>query len=145
MEATRFSLLKPNIQTPFHIDFDWWQQNETDWHVHLRSLLCETHQAMYGSVEMGQLIDHVDTVTAEVRQIDGLQHALIAHCAQQEDFLDAHTALVDAVFRVLLANGNSPMNSTELAIRLGKSPEIILKTLSGPRVYKGIRQIHSHS
>jgi hypothetical protein len=144
MATTRFAMLKPNIQTPFQIDFDWWKQNENDWHVHLRSLLCEMHRDMFSAMETGQMIDHVDAATAEVRQIDGLQHILIAHCAQQPEFLDAHTAVVDAVFRVLLANGNSPMTSAELAMHLGKSPEIILKTLSGPRVYKGIRQVHAH-
>lgn len=142
MVTTRFALLKPNVQTPFHIDFDWWQKNENDWHVHLRSLLCETHQDIFSQMETGQMIDHVDANTAEVRQIDGLLHVLIAHCAQQPEFLDSHTALVDGVFRVLLANGNSPMTSAELAARLGKSPEIILKTISGPRIYKGIRQVH---
>jgi hypothetical protein len=38
------SLLKPSIKTPFHIDFDWWKQNESDWHVFLSSLLCPEHQ-----------------------------------------------------------------------------------------------------
>ena len=38
------SLLKPGIQTPFHIDFAWWEQNDRDWHVYLRSLLCAEHQ-----------------------------------------------------------------------------------------------------
>ena len=40
----RFSLIKPTLQTPFHIDFDWWQKSERDWHVYLRSLLCSEHQ-----------------------------------------------------------------------------------------------------
>jgi hypothetical protein len=141
MQPTRFALLKPSTRTPFHIDFDWWQQTEIDWHVHLRSLLCDTHQQLFAELETGQLIDHVDPVTAEVRQIDGLQHVIISHCAQQPEFLDIHTALVDAVFKVLLANGNSPMNAEELGAMLGRSPDIILKTLSGARVYKGIRQV----
>jgi hypothetical protein len=141
MVTSRFALLKPSTRTPFHIDFDWWRQNENDWHVHLRSLLCETHQELFAKMPTGQVIDHVDPVTAEVRQIDGLQHILISHCAQQPEFLDSHTAVVDGVFKVLLANGNSPTSSDELGMRLGKSPDIILKTLSGPRVYRGIRQV----
>ena len=141
MEPTRFARLKPSTHTPFHIDFDWWQQTENDWHVYLRSLLCDSHQRLFAELETGQLIDHVDPLTAEVRQIDGLQNVLITHCAQQPDFIDLHTALVDGVFKVLLANGNMPLNAEELGAKLGKSPEIILKTLSGPRVYKGIRQV----
>jgi hypothetical protein len=139
--TTRFSLLKPNTQTPFHVDFDWWQETENDWHIHLRSLLCEKHQELVSRLTPGQPIDAVDPVTAEVHQVDALQHLIMGHCAQQPEFVDTHTALVDAVFRLLLANGNRPMNSEQLGARLGKSPEIVLKTLSGPRVYRGIRQV----
>ena len=48
------SLIKPSIKTPFHIDFDWWKQNERDWHVFLRSLLCTEHQEAFADVEEGQ-------------------------------------------------------------------------------------------
>lgn len=141
MAITRFALLKPSTRTPFHVDFDWWQENETDWHVHLRSLLCGMHQEMLAALEPGQPIDSIDPVTAEVRPVDALQHFLMNHCAQQPEFVDTHTALVDAAFRVLLANGNKPMSADELGARLGKSPDVILKTLAGPRVYRGIRQV----
>jgi hypothetical protein len=140
-EVKRFSLVKPTDQTPFHIDFSWWQSNESDWHVHLRSLLCETHQEMFANWQNDQLIDWVDPETAEVRPMDGLQHMLLSHCSHQPGFITDHTALVDGVFRVLLANGNAPMNSQQLAQHLGKSADTILRTISGPRVYKGIRPV----
>ena len=47
--------------------------------------------------------------------------------------------LVHAVFRVFLADGNTPLSPTELAERLGRPAPTILRTLSTPRVYKGIR------
>ena len=141
MATTRFALLKPSTLTPFHIDFDWWRENENDWHIHLRSLLCEPHQELVSQLGTGQPIDAVDPVTAEVSEMDALQYLLMNHCARQPEFLDAHTAVVDAVFRLLLASGNQPMNSEELGARLGRSPEIVLKTLAGPRVYRGIRQV----
>jgi hypothetical protein len=81
----------------------------------------------------------VDPETAEVKQMDGLQLIVTSHCARQDDFLTDHTTLVDAVFRTLLANGNIPISTNELAKFLGRSPEMILRTLAGPRVYKGIR------
>ena len=65
-EVKRFSLMKPTVKTPFHIDFDWWQQNENDWHVHLSSLLCEVHQKMFADWNNDQFIDWVDPETAEV-------------------------------------------------------------------------------
>jgi hypothetical protein len=139
VEAKRFSLVKPNVNTPFHIDFDWWKKNERDWHVYLRTLLCADHQATFENMEQGQTIDWVDPATAEVKPVDGIQHALMTHCVRQPDFLTDQTALVEAVFRLFLTNGNQPMSSNELAARLKRPPETILRTLASARVYKGIR------
>jgi hypothetical protein len=137
----RPALLKPTLDTPFRVDFAWWQKAENDWHVHMRSLLCEAHQQMFAEVRNDQNIDWVDPETAEVRPLDGLQHVLMLHCAKQEGFLTSNTALVDGVFRILISRGNVPMSSRQLSELLGKSPDVILKTLSGPRVYKGIRPV----
>ena len=138
-EVRKFSLIKPTVKTPFHIDFDWWRANDTNWHVALESLLCPEHQEAYAKLSEGQMIDWVDPETAEVLQMDGLQHILINHCARQEGFLDEHTALVDAVFRILLANSNTPMSAEDFALRLHRPADTILRTLAGPRVYRGLR------
>ncbi len=135
------SLLKPTVQMPFHIDFAWWEQNDSDWHVFLRSLLCPEHQQALSDVQEGTLIDWVDPKTAEVQQVDGIQHALMTHCALQPDFVDPHTAMVEAVFRLFLANGNQPMSAADLARKLNRPAETILRTLAGPRVYRGIRPV----
>ena len=135
----RFSLVKPTIDTPFRIDFDWWKKNERDWHVYLRTLLCPEHQETFGDLEEGQTIDWVDPVTAEVKSVDAIQNTLMTHCVRQPDFLTNQTALVEAVFRLFLTNGNNPMSSSELGERLHRPPETILRTLAGSRVYKGIR------
>jgi hypothetical protein len=139
MEAKRFSLVKPTAETPFHIDFDWWKKNERDWHVYLRSLLCAEHREAFADVEEGQVIDWIDPTTAEVKQVEGVQNALMTHCVKQPDFLTEQTALVEAVFRLFLTNGNIPMSSRELGARLNRPQETILRTLAGPRIYKGIR------
>ena len=139
VEGKRFSLVKPTVNTPFHIDFDWWKKNERDWHVYLRSLLCVEHQAAFEEMGEGQMIDWVDPETAEVKPVDGIQNALMTHCVQQPDFLTSQTALVEAVFRLFLTNGNSPMTSQDLGARLNRSAETILRTLASARVYKGIR------
>ena len=138
-EGRRFSLVKPTIDTPFHIDFEWWKKNERDWNVYLRSLLCADHQATFANAEEGEMVDWVDPVTAEVKPVDGIQNALMTHCVKQPDFLTQQTALVEAVFRLFLTNGNVPMSSGELGARLHRPPETILRTLAGARVYKGIR------
>ena len=138
-EVRRMSLVKPTLQTRFRIDFDWWRKNDQDWRVYLLSTLCPEHQKAFADLREDAMVDYVDPATAEVQRVDGLQHVLITHCARQPGFVSAQTAMVDAAFRVFMANGNSPMNSLELGERLGKPPETILRTFSGPRVYKGIR------
>ncbi len=135
------SLLKPNAKTPFHVDFEWWKQNERDWHVFLRSLLCPEHQEAFVNIEEGQMIDWIDEQTAEVKPVDGIQHALMSHCARLPEFVSERTALVEAVFRTFLVNGNSPMSSEELAKHLNRPAETILRTLAGPRVYRGLRPL----
>ena len=135
------SLLKPGINKPFHVDFAWWEQNDRDWHVYLRSLLCTEHQQTLANMDEGALIDWVDPVTAIVQPVDAIQHALMNHCALLPDFLDEHTALVEAVFRLFLVNGNQPMSATDLAKKLNRPAETILRTLAGPRVYRGLRPL----
>ncbi len=138
-ELKKLSLIKPTLHTPFHIDFEWWRANDNNWHIALQSLLCQEHQEAYANLPEGQMIDWVDPETAEVRQLDGLQNTLISHCAKQPGFLDEHTALVDAIFRLLLANGNVPMSAEQLAGKINRPADTILKTISGPRIYKGLK------
>ncbi len=141
MISKRRSLVKPKITTPFKIDFEWWKKHDRDWRVYLRGFLCEEHQAVYQSMENNEVIDWVDPKTGEVTQVDGLFHILMTHCAKQEDFLNSRMALVDSVFRILLANGNRPMTPEELGDRMNRPASTILRTLSGTRVYKGIRPV----
>ncbi len=140
-EIRRFSLAKPTTQTKYHLDFDWWSQNDRDWRVHLQGLLCPEHQSAFSKAMTGEMVDFVDPQTAEVTQVDGVQHMLISHCAQQPEFIAPHTALVDAIFRVFLANGNSPLSPQELGERLGRPADTILRMLSGGRTYRGLRPV----
>jgi hypothetical protein len=139
METKRFSLVKPTLDTPFHIDFSWWKQHDTSWRVFLQGYLCAHHQSTLGNLNLDDTIDWVDAETAEVQPVDGLQHILISHCAKQEGFLTDHTTMVDAVFRIFLANGNVPLSPNELGAQLKRPPETILRTLAGIQVYKGLR------
>ena len=138
-ELKRYSLVRPTLQTKFRIDFDWWSQNDRDWRVLLRGLLCPTHQAAFSSASEGQMVDWVDPETAEVKQVDGVQHVLITHCAKEAGFITQYTAMVDAIFRIFLANGNVPLTPVELSAQLNRPAETILRTLAGGRVYRGVR------
>jgi hypothetical protein len=141
IETGAVRLIKPGLSTRFHIDYNWWRRNEREWRVYLLSHLCPEHRAALESVADASQIDWIDPNTGEVRSIDGIQHALISHCSLQPDYIAAHTSLVDAVFRVFLANGNSPQTVVEIAEKIGRPATIILRTLSGGRVYKGIRPV----
>lgn len=140
-EVKRSSLVKPTTQTRFHIDFTWWGEKDRDWRVYLQSLLCPDHQAAFAELPEDKQVDFVDPISAEVQQVDGLQHVLISHCARETGFITTHTTMVDAVFRTFLANGNTPMTPTELAGQLNRPPDLILRTLTGERVYRGLRPI----
>jgi hypothetical protein len=141
IETKRFSLVKPTTQTPFHIDFDWWREHDSNWKVYLFSYLCAEHQAAFQNTDQDAKIDWVDPVTAEVFVVDGLEHTLMSHCALQPDFLTQNTSLVDAVFRSFLKNGNKPLTPQELSEITGKTAVTILNTFSGPTIYKGIRPV----
>ena len=138
-EVKYLSLVKPSLQTHFHIDFDWWRQNDRNWRVYLRNFLCLDHQQAFSNLDTSEKVDWVDPDTAEVQRVDGLQHILITHCARQPAFITQQTTLVDSVFRLFLANGNIPLTPEELSEQLGRDPRTILRTLSGARVYKGLR------
>jgi hypothetical protein len=142
MDTKHFSLVKPTISTPFHIDFEWWKQHDNNWKVYLHGCLCKEHQEKFSDIDNDTLIDIIDPVTAEIHQADGIQQVLINHCAQQVDFITDHTAMVDTVFRVFLSTNNTPMTPTDISEHIHRPPETILRTLAGPVVYKGIRPCH---
>lgn len=137
--ATR--LVKPTLETRLHVDYDWWGRHERELWVYLKSHLCPEHQAAFADLEEGAMVDWVDPETAEVQPVNGVQHALVTHCARRPEFLTRSTSLVDAVFRVFLTNGNTPLTPEELGEKLSRPPDTILRTLSGGRVYKGLRPV----
>jgi hypothetical protein len=141
MPESRLRLVKPTLQTPFHIDFDWWKKNDRSWQVYLKSYLPEEIQESLRAAGDEQPIDIIDPETGEVHQVEALQHLLILHYADRDDFITGTTSVAEAIFRLLLANGNAPLTPAELGERLGREAGTVLRMLSGPRVYKGIRPL----
>lgn len=138
-EPIKFSLVKPTIDTPFRIDFDWWKQHDSDWRVFLLNLLCESHQTAFKDQDDDVVIDFIDPKTAEVKSVDGLLHTLLNHCAKMADFTTRDSSLISTVFRVFLSNNNHPLSPSELSNIINRPANTLLITLSGPTVYKGIR------
>jgi hypothetical protein len=132
-------LARPTLDTRFHIDYDWWEESHLDLKTYVYSRLDIGDEAVMDTSQ--EKVDLVDPDTGEVRRVDGFQYALQMYFSQlPEDFL-TQTSLVDAVFYILLANANKPMSVRELAERMARDPDVILKTLAGPRIYQGIRPI----
>jgi hypothetical protein len=132
-------LKRPSLDTKFHIDFDWWDESDLDLKTYLFSRLEIGDES---TLDLG--VDHVDLVdpeTAEVRQVDGFQFALQTYFNQLPDDFAQQSSMVDAIFFVLLANANKPMSARELAQNVARDPDMVLKTISGGRIYQGIRPI----
>lgn len=142
-DIKRFSLVKPTIQTPIHIDFDWWMQHDNNWRVYLNTCLCPEHQLVYENLNEHATIDWVDPKTAEVKRVDALQHTIMTHCAKQTEFLTGISSLVDVVFRAFLANGNQPLSCVDLEKLTRKDAGLILRTLLSTQVYKGLRPVQN--
>ena len=132
---------RPTLDTKFHIDFEFWDRADRDLNIYLRSHLCPEHQEAYADIEADTMVDSVNPKTAEVTRVRGIQHTLISHCSLLPDYLTPQTTLVNAIFRVFLSNGNSPLTAQDLGEVLNRPARTILRMLSGGRVYKGIRPL----
>lgn len=135
------AFIKPTLDTRFHIDYDWWERTPgEDLRIYLLShLLPEQRERLsQGAESDSQVLDYIDPETGEVFQANALELSL-RMAAQEENFINLETSLVDSVFRVLLRNGNTPVSSRELEAQTGRPAQTILKMLSGSQIYKGIR------
>jgi hypothetical protein len=133
---------KPDLETKFHTDFDWWEREGRDLRVYLQSHLCPECKVTYSNHRGSAEVDWIDPDTAEVTRVDALWQSLRTHCSQRPDFITENIPLTDAVFRVFLANGNAPLSPIELHEILSRyTSEVILRTLGGRRIYQGIRPV----
>jgi hypothetical protein len=133
--------VKPTLDTKFHIDFDWWQQQRRNLRIHLTSLLCPECQTKYADSPPEEF-DWVSLDTGEIKRVDILWDVIRTHCSQQPDYLTDHMPLTTAVFRVFLANDNTPLTPNGLhQILRRKSPSLILRTIGRHQVYMGIRPV----
>jgi hypothetical protein len=132
---------KPTMESRFFIDYSWWEQSGKDITLHIQEL-CEE----YGEADITPVvsdddaeIDWVDPETAEVVRVDRPSYVFLNTCSRHPGFITEHTTLIEAIFRTLLAAGNRPMTPGEIAARIGRPAETILRILSGSQIYKGLR------
>ncbi len=136
-------LNKPGLGTRFHIDFDWWQREEREIEVYLRTYLSEAQLEQLRQENAPQTVDWVDPDTAEVRSMNFMEFLFRTNSAELMGGEEKGASLVDGIFRLFLANGNQPLSPVEIAEKVGRAGQerTILRTLAGVRVYKGIRPV----
>jgi len=133
--------VRPSLDTKFHIDFDWWNEQGKSLRVTLASHLCAACHKKHAD-DAPQAMDWVDPQTGEVKQVDVLWHTLRTCCSQQKGFITPQTPLTTAVFLSLVANDNTPMTPVELHQMLApRSADLILRTIGRRQIYYGIKPI----
>lgn len=135
-------LVKPTLDTKYHVDYDWWTRSGEDLRVYLLSHLLPEQRDRLSQTTEQRTVDYIDPDTGEVTQLDDLDLA-IRLAADDPNFINPQASTVDSLFRVFLANGNTPMTPRELEEATGRSASVILKMLSGKQIYKGIRPYQS--
>lgn len=137
-------LLRPDVDTKFHIDYDWWAAQGRDVRVLIWEHLCQECRAKLGTHRDTEDIDWIDPGTGEVSVVDRLQYCLRECCSRRDDYIGPSTPLAASIFRVLVANGNTPLSAREIHERIGKSdPRVVLRILLGKemRTHYGIKPI----
>ena len=134
--------VKPTLDTKFHIDYEWWKREDRDLRAYLISHLLPDQRSQFEVERNEDQVDWIDPETAEVTRVDALQQAL-AKAAEDPQYISEHTTLVDAIFRIFLANRNKSLSPNELGKQLNRPPNTILRTLAGStgQIYKGLRPI----
>ena len=133
------ALKRVTPDTRFYIDYEWWDKSKLD----LKSYII-TRLSLDEEINLEtdtEEVDLVDANTGEVVKVDGFQYLIQTYFEQLPEDFATRTSLVDAVFCVLLANANQPMTANEIAEKVGRPTDTIVKTLGGPKIYQGIRPI----
>ncbi len=133
------NLRRVTSDTRFYIDYSWWDESHLDLKTYLLTRLSLGGEA--GQEIAADQVDLIDSKTGEVRQVDSFQYLVRSYFNRHGNDLATQSSLVDAVFSVLLANGNEPLTAAEIAERVQRQPDLIAKTFGGPQIYHGIRPL----
>lgn len=127
----KFKLVRPTVNTPFHIDWGWFEQNQLDPESAVRRQLCYRCQQQFEEGLAVEEVDYVDPESGEVLRMDNLRESILAHCREQRDYISEETPLMQSVFRLFLANNNTPLTPQEIAHHLSRADaDTILRVLT---------------
>jgi hypothetical protein len=140
--ADRLERFRPQVDTKFHIDYDWWEKSGQSFRLYLRDQLCDECRARFADYHNTENVDWVDPDTGEVHRTDALRECLRTRCANDPDYINEKLPITSACFRIFLANNNTSLSPNELHQLLPwRSAEEILRTLGGQQVYLGLRPV----
>lgn len=118
------------------IDFDWYQQSNRSLFTLTQHCLCPKcrERLVAGKTEIS-----ASDLLSTIRDC----------CSQDPEFINSRLPVMESVFRLILANGNRPLDLEELGDRLRErlggdtyrtSPEVLSRLLGNDRYY-GLRQV----
>jgi hypothetical protein len=132
-------IVRPDTNTPFHVDMEWFDTNGRDLRSEMYGALCEECRVLYPSPADARPVDRINPTTGEISKVDALWECIADHCGLKPTYIPPTMPLTTAIFRALLANGNQPMTSEQLYKRIGKSnPQSILRLLLGAEIENGV-------
>ena len=135
----KLKVARPTIETPFHLDWAWFERNHINVENVIRNQLTPRVAKRFPEGATVEILDHIDPETGEVSRMDALREAIMSECQWEPDYITGDIPLVQAVLRVFLANNNKQLTAGELAQRLGRNdPETILRVLTSGGVQMGV-------
>ncbi len=117
----------------FFIDLDRFHKQNRDFKLFVRSRICPECLERVGEEveERRPTVDpqsgRVVFQTVKVRYGEDPFECFLTHCGRLDDFIPPNTPLLEAVFRVFLANGNRPLTIDEIRQELEVWPGVAEK------------------
>ncbi|MFC1907648.1 hypothetical protein ACFLW8_06145 [Chloroflexota bacterium] len=129
-------LINEEASQHWFLDIDWYQQNNRSLFTLAQHCLC------YNCRERLEVSESNDSTPELLAAIKGC-------CSQDPDFITSRLPILESVFRLILANGNCPLELEELGNQLRErlggdtyrtSPEMLSRLLDNDRYY-GLRRV----
>ena len=123
-------------KTRWFIELDWYQQNNQSLSVMVQSYLCPECSKQLSAEE-------------KESSVDALLSSIKDCCSHAPGYITDKSPILESIFRLLLANGNQPLDLEELGKQLSEwrgsdtyrtSPEILSRLLKNDQYY-GLRQV----
>lgn len=132
---------RPTENTHFHIDYGWFEKNGQDVNVLINKCLTPEQIERLADEPLNEQLDVVDEQTGEVQRVTRAVQFIREERANDPDFISVKTPVSEALFRIFLLNNNQPLSAADLAARINRKPEEILRQFGGRVVYNGIRAV----